>query len=539
MSRKKPRAAAGAKAAAVAIRYATPPTPGRSRKLLRRVVVAVAALSVAGLGAWYVLAPPVPTVRLDAGADPALVQAVAQARGAVRRAPWSDGPRGRLGMLLQAHGLNAEAAACYEQAERLNPDEPRWPYLHAYLVADDPPQALGLWRRAAELSERRGETTDAPQLRRADACLEQGLFDEAGEAYRALLDRRPDHPHALLGLARLALRRGRPGYALDHLRRCADSPWARSAARRLAAQARGRLGDRPAELPRKGREPEPPPDRPWPDPWADELAALRVGRQARVMRLQQLQAEGRLAEAAGLARQVVEEYPDVGWLELGRVRLAKQEWAGAEAALREALGRDPESAEAAFALGQALLGQQKYDEAARTFRRLLVREPAHAGPTVTWRTAPAPGATARRPSGCCGRRCVTGRIAPTATASWASCWPPAAGATRRPSCSTGPSASTPTTLARGRSSTGPAPRARASPEHGGNGPRVQLRNGGGFWPVVRPLPHRRPQLQHPSAPGPGWPTDMSRTAARGPEPRALAPARPAAAAHGRCRRVPS
>jgi tetratricopeptide (TPR) repeat protein len=352
--------------------------PHRLRHLLLRAAAVALVLGAAGLAIWYALAPPMPEVSLGAGADPALVRAVDEARWAIRRAPYSDGPRGRFGMLLQAHALRAEAAVCYVQAEHLNPAEPRWPYLHALMMAADPPAALELWRRAAELAGARPNAADAALLHLADASLGQGRLDEAATAYRQLLRGRPDHARARLGLARLALRRGRPAEALEHLGPCAASPATRKAARQLAAQAHRRLGNADAAATAAREAAELPPDAAWPDPWSDEVVALRVGREARVMRLQELRAHKRLAEAAELARQTVADYPDLGWLELGRSRLAASEWDAAERALQEALRLAPHSAEARFGLGQALVGQKKYQAAAEALRAVIAQEPAHA-----------------------------------------------------------------------------------------------------------------------------------------------------------------
>jgi tetratricopeptide (TPR) repeat protein len=349
------------------------------RRTLLRAAGAALAVGAVGLVVWYALAPPVPSVRLDAGADPALVEAIAAARWRVRRAPWSDGPRGRLAMLLQAHSFNGEAAGCYAAAERLNPDEPRWPHLHSFVAAADPPTALALSRRAAELTANRPGAPDAPALHWADTCLEQDRLDEADGAYRGLLQRRADHPRARLGLARLSLRRGRTDQALEHLRLCAASPSTRKAAHILLAETQRRRGDGPAAADAAGRAAALPADEPWPDPWADEIAAVRVGRQARLARLRDLRARGRLREAGDLARQTIEEYPDVGWLDVGRARLAARQWAEAEEALRQTLCLDPSSVEAHFALGQALLGQHKYEPAAASFRRVVELEPTHAG----------------------------------------------------------------------------------------------------------------------------------------------------------------
>ena len=64
----------------------------------------------------------------------------------------SAGPAwGRLGMVLHAHVFADEAQACYAEAARLDPADPRWPYLEANIQLSRVPDAAvpGL-RRAAE-----------------------------------------------------------------------------------------------------------------------------------------------------------------------------------------------------------------------------------------------------------------------------------------------------------------------------------------------------------------------------------------------------
>jgi tetratricopeptide (TPR) repeat protein len=239
----------------------------------------VLVLAAAGFGAWYWLAPPVPAVSLLEGADAAVGQAVASARWAVRRSPWSDGPRGRLAMLLQAHARHAEAAVYYSQAEQLNPAEPRWPYLHAFVVADDPPTAQALRRRAAELAP--PGAPDAVLLRWADTCLEQGLLDDAERGYCRLLTQQPEHPRAHLGLARLANRREQFDEALTHLESCTTDLTTRKAAAMLRAEIHLRRGE-PLAAARANRQiSEWPDDVAWRAPgrrrWKGRKSAGRPG----------------------------------------------------------------------------------------------------------------------------------------------------------------------------------------------------------------------------------------------------------------------
>ena len=130
---------------------AEPSTPATAARRRRGLWVAggvlAAALTGAALAAWAWTrpGPPRPPQPDLAGADPEVVEAVAEARDAVLRAPRSAAAWGRYGQVLRAHDFGAEANRCFAEAERLGPAEPRWPYLRGLtLVLTEPGPA---WRR--------------------------------------------------------------------------------------------------------------------------------------------------------------------------------------------------------------------------------------------------------------------------------------------------------------------------------------------------------------------------------------------------------
>jgi tetratricopeptide (TPR) repeat protein len=380
--RKKERAGAAPALLKPPAADAGPGLPRPARRGVVWVAAAVLVVGVAGAGLWYALAPPVPEVSLGPDPDPELVKAVSEARGAVRRAPWSDQARGRLGMLLQANLADPEATAtCFAQAEKLNPSDPRWPYLYAVAVKDkDPSLALELLRRSVELADRRGTPPDAPLLVLADLLREQGLLDEAGKAYHQLLRRQPSyHARAYLGLAYLALRRGQPEAALECVRRCSADPSTRLRAHRVAAEAHQRRGEPEAAAEAHRQADALPPDQGVPDPWADEVRALVVGQLRRQFMVEGLQAQGRLREAEEVQRQELRDRPHLRYLMSGEALLAAGRVAAAEADLREAVRLAPTSIEGHFSLGQALAAQKKYGAAAEAYRRVLELTPAHPG----------------------------------------------------------------------------------------------------------------------------------------------------------------
>jgi tetratricopeptide (TPR) repeat protein len=280
-----------------------------------------------------------------------------------------------LGQLLSAHGYKAEANVCFAQAERLAPDDPRWPYLQGVsLQSDDPQSAIAHLQRAVALC---GDVPDAPRLSLAEVSFQLGHLDDAQQQFRLVLRRDAGNARAHLGLARLACARGKPRDALAHLEQSAASRLTRKASAILLAQAYHQLGDPAAADRERARALELPGDPPWPDPFLEEVQSLMAGKQARLARLQTLHQQGRDAEARALAGQLEDEYPDIYWLVEGRGLMARKEYLAAERALRKAIQLAPESVDAHFDLGTALFEQRNFSAAAECFHRVTELEPGH------------------------------------------------------------------------------------------------------------------------------------------------------------------
>jgi tetratricopeptide (TPR) repeat protein len=120
-----------------------------------------------------------------------------------------------LSRLYHANGFLDEAAHCYTGLEQLEPKEPRWPHLHATLLAGygEIETALGLWRKVVQLAP---DYVPA-RLRLGDCLLKSNQPDEAAAAYNAVRAQNPKDSYALLGLARLDLEAGRTAEARRRL----------------------------------------------------------------------------------------------------------------------------------------------------------------------------------------------------------------------------------------------------------------------------------------------------------------------------------
>ena len=289
----------------------------------------------------------------------------------VHATPRSGTAWGRLGTLLRSFELLAEARRCLAEAERLEPREPRWPYLHGLaLVVEFPSEALVKLHRAAQLC---GTQPDAPRLRLAKLLAEAGRWDAVEQELQPLLRLDPAHGPALLLLAQAAQARGNGSLAIDLALRSVRDPrtarggWASLAMsyqRQGDADAARQAGEKAASLP-----PDPLP----PDPFETEAALLGGRTRPLSDRAQQLLAGRRLSEATPLIQRLVREHPEFaeGWLLLGRLQLLQGQPDAGEHAILRHLQLEPQSAAGLFQLGLAELNQRRSADAAGAFQRAV------------------------------------------------------------------------------------------------------------------------------------------------------------------------
>ncbi len=108
-----------------------------------------------------------------------------------------------LSRLYHANGYLDIAIQCYAGLAELEPQEPRWPHLHASILAGfgQAAPALSLWQQVSALAP---DYLPA-RLRRADLLLKDNQADAAEAAYREVLELERDNSWAQLGLARIEL----------------------------------------------------------------------------------------------------------------------------------------------------------------------------------------------------------------------------------------------------------------------------------------------------------------------------------------------
>jgi len=315
-------------------------------------IVAALLLAAGAVGTWWFhgSAPAVPPVLPDI-ADAEVRQAVEGARQKVLDKPGDADAWGRLGMILLAHQLYAEADRCFAEAARLNPDAPNWPYGRALIALrrrpDDAPVFL---RQVLAADSRSGpEYQSVARVQLAELCLEQRQLEEAEKLFQEERRRRPDDPRTALGLGMVALARDDVRTAEDFLREAQSNPLARKRATvQLAALVR-RRGDLEAAAKYDRETAALPDDPPWPDPFRQETDQLRVGHYAWLLQESQLEDQHRFAEAATVYLRETETNPTARAYARAGFNLAQAgDYEQAVKYLREGVRLDPNSAHAHF-----------------------------------------------------------------------------------------------------------------------------------------------------------------------------------------------
>jgi tetratricopeptide (TPR) repeat protein len=189
-----------------------------------RILIAVLCLAILAGGTWawqrnggrqqIVLAalPPVPDLSTKASVLRDRVNA-ADTRARTRLTAREG--LAELSRLYHANGFLEEAMQCYTGLEKVDSAEPRWPHLHATILAGygEIEPAARLWQRAVLLAP---DYVPA-RLRLGDCRLKSNQSDEAAAIYNEALVRSPGNSYALLGLARIDLEASRWDKARERL----------------------------------------------------------------------------------------------------------------------------------------------------------------------------------------------------------------------------------------------------------------------------------------------------------------------------------
>jgi tetratricopeptide (TPR) repeat protein len=294
-----------------------------------------------------------PEISLE-GVDPALAQRIEEERQKVHAEPHSAAAWGQLGKFLLASHFDEQAAACFVQAERCDPGEPRWPYLRANaLLLHDPDAALIPLRRAVELCDRKEPTNTAVRLRLVETLLTQGSLKEAEDQLHLVLDVEPDNPRAHWNYGVLAYHREDLIESRSHLERCLNSPLTRKKAFTQLAAIAQRFNETREATAYNAQAAAAPTDLSWDDPFVREYQRQTQVGIARFRAVESLEAAGRHQEACRVLRELAQESPDYRvYIGLGKNLLLLGDYAEAETALRTAVQMAPEKAQAYYYLSK-------------------------------------------------------------------------------------------------------------------------------------------------------------------------------------------
>ena len=285
------------------------------------------------------------------------------------------GAYGRLGMLLLAATYVDAAEASLRNAQRLLPDDVRWPYyLGRVHEANGALEASAAsYRRAVELRP----NDLAARVVLANVLFTGGDLEGADQMYSQALERHPDAPAAQVGLGRVALARRQYADAVARFEQgLAAAPWANAVHYPLALALRGLGETERAEthLRLQGDVEIVPPD-----PLRQELDELLESANAYNIRGGRALDAGNYRAAADLFRRGLDLDPDDPSLRqrLGVALFQSGDVAGAVEAFERVVRTTPGHTEAQFSLAVVLADQGRYREAIEHFSTVLEHDPAY------------------------------------------------------------------------------------------------------------------------------------------------------------------
>jgi tetratricopeptide (TPR) repeat protein len=307
--------------------------------------------------------------------QPRVREAIESALRKAKEQPRNAEAVARLGMALHAHDLFSPAAQCYHRAHLLEPGKFDYDYLWGAALV-----SLGRYSEAL-IPLRRALTVDSQsipaRLKLAGALLEAGEKQEAGREYQLVLKQSPQLPAAFYGLGRT--QSGEPAIAsfekaLSLFPHYGAAQFALAAAYRQAGQA-AKAGEILAGYERDKTN-TPPLD----DPLMEAVYSLNVGATGLMRQARILESQNRLAEAATLQEQALEQDPKLatGWINLislyGRLNLFDK----AESAFRKAIQAAPDQSDAYYNFGVMCVMQDRIPEAQQAFEKAIQLDPRNA-----------------------------------------------------------------------------------------------------------------------------------------------------------------
>jgi tetratricopeptide (TPR) repeat protein len=180
---------------------------------LRVPTVATALWPLLSVAAVALAAPPPPQVD---GVETRVRERLLERHRAVERAPTDGDTWGSYGMALEAHRQLDAAQVAYQEAQRLDPKDFRWPYHLGAMLEYRDPSSSARWLEAAVALD----GSYAPARVRLGEVLEKlGRSAEAREQFEQAERLDPRNPLAPFGRGRIALANDDAVAAVAHLER--------------------------------------------------------------------------------------------------------------------------------------------------------------------------------------------------------------------------------------------------------------------------------------------------------------------------------
>jgi tetratricopeptide (TPR) repeat protein len=274
---------------------------------------------------------------------------------------------GLLGQLFHVYEFYAAAAACYRNADRLEPGNYRWLHLLADVESRRGNVAQARAYHEAALVSRPGDLPTLVEL--GEICLELDSLDEAERRLKEALRVDPSSAAARAGLGRVALARQDYAGAVSQLEAALVAvPGANRLEYSLGMAYRGlgNLEEARRHLSRSGSV-----GLRVPDPLVDGLSDLVRGERARILRGRLAFANGRYAEAVKEFEAAVSAAPDsvTALVDLGAALGKAGNPGGAIERLGRAIELAPDNITAHLDIGQLLAANGRNEEALPHLRK--------------------------------------------------------------------------------------------------------------------------------------------------------------------------
>jgi tetratricopeptide (TPR) repeat protein len=337
----------------------------------RGAILFVSFISLLSVAAQAQPLPDLPRPVFDNFA-PEIREQMRKAYAAAQARPRDAEAVGRLGMTLHTYEEYAAAAACYERARRLAPEEFHWVYYLGIVQA-----SLGKHTEAAavfkEAIHQRLDYLPA-QIRLADSLLAAGQRLESQSLYEAVIKKNAAIAQAHYGLGRIKAASGEPALAAAHFRKAIELFPEYGSAHYALGLALRNLGETAKAqehlaLSQKHKLSRPRLD----DPLLGAIAELNALGTEILKRGVMLESAGRIEESIAEHERALTVNPQLAQAHINLISLYGRtgQFEKAEKHYHAAVAVNPNLADSHYNFGVLLAGQQRYTEAAQAFYRSL------------------------------------------------------------------------------------------------------------------------------------------------------------------------